>query len=183
MFNAVSNGVVDFVVGSAVDPYLIPSDAGAVDNTIYNYTAQSVIDDSQWESGQTVYAAGVVVRTLVIRNSAGTTAHIDFIDPPQVMLTDNIAATANNSTNLGGVAAVGYQTTAGLSANVATLTANNASHAYSLNQNQLNVNSAAQVVGKVTLDNAAVANSGLVPTNTIVIYDSLGQAYRIPCLI
>lgn len=34
---------------------------------------------------------------------------------------------ANNATNLGGVAASGYQTTAGLSANVATLTANNTS--------------------------------------------------------
>ena len=38
----------------------------------------------------------------------------------------NSALTANNSTNLGGVAAASYQTTAGLSANVATLTANNA---------------------------------------------------------
>jgi hypothetical protein len=36
--------------------------------------------------------------------------------------------TANNSTNLGGVAASGYQTTAGLSANVATLTSNNATN-------------------------------------------------------
>ena len=39
-----------------------------------------------------------------------------------------IVGTANNANNLGGVAASGYQTTAGLSANVATLTANNASY-------------------------------------------------------
>jgi hypothetical protein len=38
----------------------------------------------------------------------------------------NSALTANNSTNLGGASAASYQTTAGLSANVATLTANNA---------------------------------------------------------
>jgi hypothetical protein len=36
--------------------------------------------------------------------------------------------TANNTLYLGGTAAAGYQTTAGLSANVATLTANNASN-------------------------------------------------------
>jgi hypothetical protein len=36
--------------------------------------------------------------------------------------------TANNSLNLGGISASGYQTTAGLSANVATLTANNSTN-------------------------------------------------------
>jgi hypothetical protein len=35
---------------------------------------------------------------------------------------------SNNSSYLGGVAASGYQTTAGLAANVATLTANNANY-------------------------------------------------------
>lgn len=40
----------------------------------------------------------------------------------------NFSGTANNATNLGGVAASGYQTTAGLSANVATLTANNSTN-------------------------------------------------------
>jgi hypothetical protein len=39
----------------------------------------------------------------------------------------NSALTSNNSSYLGGTAASGYQTTAGLSANVATLTANNTS--------------------------------------------------------
>ncbi len=40
----------------------------------------------------------------------------------------NYSGTANNATNLGGVAASGYQTTAGLAANVATLTANNSTN-------------------------------------------------------
>lgn len=39
----------------------------------------------------------------------------------------SFSGTSNNSTNLGGTAAAGYQTTAGLSSNVATLTANNTS--------------------------------------------------------
>ena len=38
------------------------------------------------------------------------------------------SGTSNNSTNLGGTAASGYQTTAGLSSNVATLTSNNATN-------------------------------------------------------
>ncbi len=40
----------------------------------------------------------------------------------------NFSGTANNATNLDGVAASGYQTTAGLAANVATLTANNSTN-------------------------------------------------------
>lgn len=40
----------------------------------------------------------------------------------------SFGGTANNASYLGGTAAAGYQTTAGLSANVATLTANNASY-------------------------------------------------------
>jgi len=41
--------------------------------------------------------------------------------------------TANDATNLGGTAASGYQTTAGLAANVATLAANSASYTTSIN--------------------------------------------------
>ena len=40
----------------------------------------------------------------------------------------SFSGTANNATNLGGTVASGYQTTAGLSANVATLTSNNATN-------------------------------------------------------
>jgi hypothetical protein len=40
----------------------------------------------------------------------------------------SFSGTANNSTNLGGLAASDYQTTAGLSANVATLTSNNSTN-------------------------------------------------------
>jgi len=48
----------------------------------------------------------------------------------QVLVANSTGVTwgdANNATNLGGVAAANYQTTAGLSANVATLTSNNTS--------------------------------------------------------
>ena len=59
----------------------------------------------------------------------------------------NNALTANNSTNLGGVAASGYQTTAGLSANVATLTSNNTSFVGSVSA--ANVVSNAQLSGNL----------------------------------
>jgi hypothetical protein len=49
---------------------------------------------------------------------------------------------ANNASYLGGTAAAGYQTTAGLAANVATLTSNNATYAFGKTEGALNVNSA-----------------------------------------
>jgi hypothetical protein len=57
-------------------------------------------------------ASNVVVNSTVISIGTATINSTTF------------SGTANNATNLGGVAASGYQTTAGLSANVATLTAN-----------------------------------------------------------
>lgn len=53
-----------------------------------------------------------------------------------------LAYTANNASYLGGLAASGYQTTAGLSANVATLTANAANYLNGKTESNLNVNNA-----------------------------------------
>jgi hypothetical protein len=60
-----------------------------------------------------------------------------------ITFSQTINGTANNSLYLGGTAAAGYQTTAGLSANVATLTANNTSYVGSV--------SAANVVSNAQL--------------------------------
>lgn len=60
---------------------------------------------------------GIVVNTAFSANSSGIYySNVQFAN----------TTTANNAAFLGGTAASGYQTTAGLSANVATLTANNA---------------------------------------------------------
>ena len=59
-----------------------------------------------------------------------------------ITFSSTINGTANNSLYLGGTAAAGYQTTAGLSANVATLTANAAGYLNSKTESNLNVNSA-----------------------------------------
>jgi len=59
----------------------------------------------------------------------GTSAlSINRVSAPQTLTGISIDGTSNNATYLNGVAASGYQTTAGLSANVATLTSNNASN-------------------------------------------------------
>jgi len=74
----------------------------------------------------------------------------------------NFSGTANNSTNLGGVAASGYQTTSGLAANVATLTANNSTNFDGL--------SLATVQGQIT-GNAATAYANAV-ANAAALYQT-----------
>jgi hypothetical protein len=71
-------------------------------------------------ANNTTFVNGKTEGNLNVNNA--TTAY----SKAESALNVNSALTANNSTNLGGVAAASYQTTAGLSANVATLTANNA---------------------------------------------------------
>jgi hypothetical protein len=58
----------------------------------------------------------------------------------------NNALTANSSSYLGSTAASGYQTTAGLSANVATLTANSATYANSSSTNTFTIGTAAYFI-------------------------------------
>jgi hypothetical protein len=75
----------------------------------------------------------------------------------------SFSGTANNSLYLGGTLASGYQTTAGLSANVATLTANNA--------NNLGGVSLATLQGTIT------ANAGAAYTNAIAYSGNAALAY------
>lgn len=73
----------------------------------------------------------------------------------------NFSGTANNATNLGGVAAAGYQTTAGLSANVATLTANNSTN---LNGQPASFYTNATNISAGTLNNARLPSAINVTT-------------------
>jgi len=57
--------------------------------------------------------------------------------------------TSNNSLYLGGTAAAGYQTTAGLSSNVSHLTANNATHVFGATEGNFAANNAAYLGGVV----------------------------------
>ena len=83
------DGTADFVYpGPAIDMQS-PATAGAVNGATYVYYAQS-LDMTEWEVGSTVYnsGTGTFARTSVAANSLGTTAKIDFSDPPQIFVFD-----------------------------------------------------------------------------------------------
>jgi hypothetical protein len=50
IFAATTPGTGDFVVSGAVQGYMTPAQAGAVNGRVYRYRAESV-DLSQWETG------------------------------------------------------------------------------------------------------------------------------------
>lgn len=88
-FTNASGGTGDFAYrGPAIDMQS-PASAGAVDGTTYLYYAQS-LDMSQWEIGTGAYTAAskTFARTTVQANSLGTTAKINFGNPPQVFVLD-----------------------------------------------------------------------------------------------
>jgi len=95
-FTNALGGTADFIYpGPSIDMQSPASD-GAVDGTTYLYYAQS-FDMSQWEIGQGAYTAssGTFARTSVSKNSLGTTAKINFGDPPQVIVFDRLANAAD----------------------------------------------------------------------------------------
>jgi len=88
------------------------------------------------------------------------------------------SGTANNSLYLGGTIASGYQTTAGLSANVATLTSNNATNAFGKTEGNLNVNSATYSTILTTTNQGKTGGQGLItPTNANTYWSNLPIGY------
>ncbi|UGA46657.1 hypothetical protein HU230_0011695 [Bradyrhizobium quebecense] len=84
-FNPTAGGTTDWTYSTPVTGYQSPAAAGAVNGAIYSYRAESA-DLSQWEVGFGAYntGTGVLSRTTVLFNSAGTTAKINFSAAPQV---------------------------------------------------------------------------------------------------
>lgn len=87
IFNPVGAGASDFVVSAARLGYLTPAAAGAVNGATYSYRAESA-DLAQWEVGRGVWNAGsdTLTRAVVLYNSLGNTAKINFTLVPQVGL-------------------------------------------------------------------------------------------------
>lgn len=85
LFNPTTGGTTDWTVSTAVTGYMTPSAAGAINGATYKYRAESS-DLTQWEYGQGVWNAttGVLSRTSVLQNSAGTTSKINFTAAPFV---------------------------------------------------------------------------------------------------
>lgn len=86
-FNPTTGGTTDWTFSSAVTGYQSPSAAGVSNGAQYSYRAESS-DLSQWEVGTGTYntGTGVLSRTVVLFNSAGTTSKISFSAAPQVAL-------------------------------------------------------------------------------------------------
>ena len=109
----------------------------AQNTAIYAYAASNAYVNSTF---QTTAGLASNVATLTSNN----TTYINGKTEANLNVNSAVNATnANNATYLGGTTASGYQTTAGLSANVATLTANNTTYVNGKTEGNLNVNSAA----------------------------------------
>lgn len=94
-----------------------------------------------------------------------------------ITFSSTIVGTANNALNLGGTAAASYalssslssyQTTAGLSANVAALTSNNATYAFGKTEGAINANSALTANNASNLGGTAAASYALKADTTYV---------------
>ena len=86
-FNPAAGGTTDWTYSSAVTGYQSPAAAGAVNGAIYSYRAESN-DLTQWEVGYGAYnsGAGILARTTILFNSAGSTAKINFSTVPQIAI-------------------------------------------------------------------------------------------------
>ena len=84
-FNATSGGSGPFVVASAVPTYKTPEQALATDDKVYFYYAENA-DASQFEQGSGAYdyTTHSLARTIIDRNSDGTTIALAFTTSPQV---------------------------------------------------------------------------------------------------
>lgn len=84
-FTPTAGSTTDFTYSSAIVGYQSPTAAGVVNGRLYKYRAESA-DLSQWEVGEGAYntATGVLARTTVLFNSAGTTTKINFTLVPSV---------------------------------------------------------------------------------------------------
>lgn len=84
-FVPVAGGITDWTVGTAVNGFVTPATAGAIDGTVYSYRAESA-DYSQWEVGFGTITNNVLARTTVMFNNLGTAEKINFAVIPQVAI-------------------------------------------------------------------------------------------------
>lgn len=85
LFNPTLGGTTDFTVSAAVQGYMTPNAAGASNGAVYRYRAENATL-TEWEIGYGTYntGTGVLTRTVVLYNSLGTTAKINFTAAPNV---------------------------------------------------------------------------------------------------
>lgn len=125
---------------SDLNTYADNKAANAYSNAVSYVDGKSYVNTSQLSSNLANYqtTAGLAGNVATLTSNNATYAFGKTEDALNV----NSAFNANNSAYLGGVAAADYQTEAGLAANVAKLTSNNATYAYGKTESSLDVNSA-----------------------------------------
>jgi len=84
-FNPTAGGTTDFTFSSVVQGYQTMTAAGAVTGTAYRYFAISA-DLTQWELGVGLSTGSGITRVTVLYNSLGTTAKVNFTNPPIVSI-------------------------------------------------------------------------------------------------
>ncbi len=84
-FNPTAGGTTDWTYSTTVQGYQSLTAAGAQSGTAYRYFATSA-DLSQWELGVGLYTGSGITRATVLYNSSGTTAKINFTNPPIVSI-------------------------------------------------------------------------------------------------
>lgn len=117
-------------------------------------TAKFSVNGTTYLQGNVTFTQGIVDST----GSQGTAGQVLASNGAGNVYWTSTALNANNSSYLGGTIASGYQTTAGLSANVATLAANAATYLNGKTEPNLNVNSALTANSASYLGSTAAAS-------------------------
>ncbi len=132
--NSVLNGIIaNGSIGSA-GQVLTSNSTGTYWSTSTTGTVTNIATANGLSGGPITSTGtiGLVVNTGLSVNTSGLFVNASYIN----------TISANNSSFLGDLVSTGYQTTSGLSANVATLTSNNSTFAFGKTEGNLNVNNA-----------------------------------------
>lgn len=85
-FTPTLGGSSSWVVSAAIQGYLTPANAGAVDGAAYSYRAENAAK-TEWEDGVGVYTAAGTTLTRQVRKSSNSNSAVVFTNPPNIYLT------------------------------------------------------------------------------------------------
>ena len=108
IFTSSTGGLLDFKVDAAVNGYLTPAQALAVDSNSYSYAAQTTDaagNIQQWEVGASIASSSTTSFTRTVEFSSNGNAKVNFVTPPIVTLTAlqaDFIQTVINDTNVTG---------------------------------------------------------------------------------
>ena len=122
LFTSSTSGTANFGIGAAVTGYQTPAAAGVVNGDLVSYRAESA-NLTQWQEGTASYntTGPVLTRLTVTSNNLGTTAEINFTNPPnigfvqaaaditaQLVGSNNLSDVSSATTARTNIGAIGY---------------------------------------------------------------------------